>query len=45
MVLLTLHSRFACGKPTALVVDIGSAVASVTPVIDGLVLKKGMIIK
>ncbi|KAK9459862.1 actin family [Lipomyces oligophaga] len=33
-------SAFACGKPTALVVDIGSAVASVTPVIDGLVLKK-----
>ncbi|KAK9466225.1 actin family [Lipomyces arxii] len=33
-------SAFACGKPTALVVDVGSAVASVTPVIDGLVLKK-----
>ncbi|KAK9456942.1 actin family [Dipodascopsis uninucleata] len=33
-------SAFACGKPTALVVDIGSSVASVTPVIDGLVLKK-----
>ncbi|KAK9373643.1 actin family [Lipomyces chichibuensis] len=33
-------SAFACGKPTALVVDVGSAVASVTPIIDGLVLKK-----
>ncbi|KAK9450774.1 actin family [Limtongia smithiae] len=33
-------AAFACAKPTALVVDVGSAVASVTPVIDGLVLKK-----
>ncbi|KAK9470464.1 actin family [Dipodascopsis tothii] len=36
-------SAFACGKPTALVVDIGSAVASVTPVVDGLVLRKAAV--
>ena len=34
-------SRFSAGKPSALVVDIGAASISVTPVHDGLILKKG----
>jgi actin-related protein len=33
--------RFAAGKGTALVVDIGKDTASVTPVVDGFVLRKG----
>ncbi|ODQ64086.1 Actin/actin-like protein [Nadsonia fulvescens var. elongata DSM 6958] len=33
-------SSFASGKANSLIVDVGSAVASVTPVIDGLVLNK-----
>jgi actin-related protein len=33
--------RFAAGKGTALVVDIGKDMASVTPVVDGFVLRKG----
>lgn len=32
---------FAAGKGTALVIDIGQNVASVTPVVDGFVLRKG----
>lgn len=35
-------AAFASGKSTALVVDIGHGVTSVTPVYDGLVLKRGM---
>lgn len=35
-------AAFAAGKSTALVVDVGHSVASVTPVYDGLVLKRGM---
>lgn len=35
-------SAFASGKSTALVIDIGHGVTSVTPVYDGLVLKRGM---
>ena len=34
--------RFANGKPIALVVDVGASMISVTPVYDGMVLKKGM---
>ena len=34
-------NRFAAGKGTAFVIDIGQAVASVTPVVDGFVLRKG----
>jgi hypothetical protein len=33
--------RFANGKPIALVVDVGASMISVTPVFDGMVLKKG----
>lgn len=33
--------RFAAGKGTALVVDVGKDTASVTPVVDGFVLRKG----
>lgn len=33
--------RFAAGKGSALVIDIGNQVASVTPVVDGFVLRKG----
>ncbi|KAF8592529.1 brg1-associated factor b [Ramaria rubella] len=35
-------NAFAAGKGTALVVDIGKDTASVTPVVDGFVLRKGM---
>lgn len=35
--------RFASGKPTALVVDVGASNASITPVHDGLILKKGVV--
>ena len=34
-------AAFSSGKGTALVVDIGHGQASVTPVCDGLILKKG----
>ncbi|KAF2085397.1 actin-like protein-like protein 6A [Saccharata proteae CBS 121410] len=34
-------AAFASGKPTALVVDVGATTTSVTPVIDGMVIKKG----
>lgn len=46
-ILLTLLSEalknysFAAGKGSALVVDIGQSMASVTPVVDGFVLRKG----
>ncbi|KZT26937.1 actin-like protein Arp4p [Neolentinus lepideus HHB14362 ss-1] len=35
-------NAFAAGKGTALVVDIGQSMASVTPVVDGFVLRKGL---
>ncbi|CCG84038.1 protein of unknown function [Taphrina deformans PYCC 5710] len=35
-------AAFASGKSTALVIDIGHGVTSVTPVYDGLVLKRGL---
>jgi len=34
--------RFAAGKGSALVIDVGQTMASVTPVVDGFVLRKGM---
>ena len=36
-------TRFAAGKPSALVIDVGASNVSVTPVHDGLILKKGVI--
>jgi actin-related protein len=33
--------RFAAGKGTALVIDVGQSTASVIPVVDGFVLRKG----
>jgi Actin len=33
--------RFAAGKGSALVVDVGQTMASITPVVDGFVLRKG----
>jgi actin-related protein 4 len=35
-------SSFSVGKTTALVVDIGASMVSVTPIIDGMILKKGV---
>ena len=35
--------RFSAGRGTALIVDIGKSTASVTPVVDGFVLRKGML--
>ncbi|RXW25154.1 hypothetical protein EST38_g683 [Candolleomyces aberdarensis] len=35
-------NAFAAGKGSALVIDIGQTVASVTPVVDGFVLRKGL---
>lgn len=35
-------AAFAAGKATALVVDVGAGACSITPVVDGLVLKKGI---
>ncbi|KAI9722423.1 MAG: NuA4 histone acetyltransferase subunit [Chrysothrix sp. TS-e1954] len=35
-------AAFASAKPSALVIDIGASTTSVTPVYDGLVLKKGI---
>ena len=34
--------RFAAGKGTALVIDVGQSVSSVIPVVDGFVLRKGL---
>lgn len=34
--------RFSAGKPTALVIDVGASNISITPVHDGLILKKGV---
>ena len=42
LVLIRVVKRFAAGKGTALVIDIGKSVASVVPVSDGFVLRKGM---
>lgn len=36
--------RFAAGKGSALVVDVGHSMASITPVVDGFVLRKGKIL-
>jgi hypothetical protein len=33
--------RFAAGKGSALVIDVGQTMASITPVVDGFVLRKG----
>ena len=38
---LTSTLRFAAGRHTALVVDIGKQTASVLPVVEGFVLRKG----
>lgn len=35
--------RFAAGKGSALVIDVGQTMASITPVVDGFVLRKGRI--
>lgn len=35
-------AAFAGGKATALVIDVGASMASVTPIHDGLILKKGV---
>ncbi|BFZ58318.1 Actin-related protein 4 [Savitreella phatthalungensis] len=37
-----VSSAFAAGKSTALVIDIGHATTSITPVYDGIVLKRGL---
>lgn len=36
-----VHTRFAAGKGSALVIDVGKTMASITPVVDGFVLRKG----
>jgi len=36
-------NAFAAGKGSALVVDIGYSMASITPVVDGFVLRKGLV--
>ncbi|KZV75422.1 brg1-associated factor b [Peniophora sp. CONT] len=36
-------NAFAAGKGSALVIDIGKSTASVTPVVDGFVLRKGLV--
>jgi len=36
-------NAFAAGKGSALVIDIGHSTASVTPVVDGFVLRKGLV--
>jgi len=36
-------NAFAAGKGTAFVVDVGQSMASVTPVVDGFVLRKGLV--
>jgi len=35
-------NAFAAGKGTALVIDVGQKMASVTPIVDGFVLRKGL---
>ena len=35
-------AAFSAGKPSALVIDIGASTTSITPVHDGLILKKGV---
>lgn len=40
-VALLISFSFAAGKGTALVIDVGKSMASVTPVVDGFVLRKG----
>jgi actin-related protein 4 len=35
-------ASFSQGRPTALVVDVGASMISITPVVDGMVLKKGI---
>lgn len=37
------YARFSAGKASALVIDIGASNLSVTPVHDGLILKKGQL--
>lgn len=37
-----IMGSFAAGKGSALVIDIGQSTASVTPVVDGFVLRKGL---
>jgi actin-related protein 4 len=41
-VLVLTHDSFSVGKTTALVVDVGASMVSVTPIIDGMILKKGV---
>lgn len=36
-------NAFASGKGSALVIDVGQSMASVTPVVDGFVLRKGLV--
>ncbi|KAJ7283875.1 actin-related protein Arp4p [Mycena rebaudengoi] len=36
-------NAFAAGKGSALVIDVGQTMASVTPVVDGFVLRKGLV--
>lgn len=36
-------NAFAAGKGSALVIDVGQSTASVTPVVDGFVLRKGLV--
>lgn len=38
---LTFFFSFSAGRGTALVIDVGKSMASVTPVVDGFVLRKG----
>lgn len=38
----TVLSSFSAGKPTSLIVDVGSSQASATPVVDGFILRKGI---
>jgi len=42
--LLKRPSRFSAGKHTALVIDVGASMVAVTPVIDGMIVKKGKIL-
>ncbi|KAJ7781456.1 actin-related protein Arp4p [Mycena metata] len=36
-------NAFAAGKGSALVIDVGQTIASVTPIVDGFVLRKGLV--
>jgi len=38
----TVLSSFSAGKPTSLIVDVGSSQASAIPVVDGFILRKGI---